>query len=151
MSERSASSYAGDLTPQDAYQLLKDTPEALLVDVRTRAEWTFVGFADLSAENKQSLLVEWQQFPAMDVNASFVGEVEAQAAQAVGSDLSKDAPLLFLCRSGVRSMSAAAAMTAAGYTRCFNVLEGFEGDLDEHHHRGQSGGWKARGLPWVQR
>lgn len=139
-------SYAGDLSPQDAFKLLEQESSAQLVDVRTLPEWSFVGFADLSALGKEPLFVEWQMFPSMDVNPSFTSGVEENLKSA-----DKNAPLLFLCRSGVRSIAAATAMAEFGYSQCFNVLEGFEGDLDSKHHRGQQGGWKVRGLPWRQR
>lgn len=152
-------SYAGDLAPEEAFELLGSEVSAALIDVRTQAEWNFVGTADLAPCNKASLLVEWQRYPAMEVNEGFVAEVEAALNMAApgneipgrdtpGSD--KERSLLFLCRSGVRSIAAAETMTGAGYAKCFNVTEGFEGSLDAEGHRGM-GGWKARGLPWRQR
>jgi rhodanese-related sulfurtransferase len=140
----SASDYAGDLSVQDAWALLKSDPSARLVDVRTRAEWSFVGLPDLSSLGGDVALVEWQMFPAMQVNPDFV----AATQQAVGAD--KAAPVLFLCRSGARSRSAAVALTAAGYAKAYNVAGGFEGDLDSERHRGHRNGWKAAGLPWKQ-
>jgi rhodanese-related sulfurtransferase len=136
--------YAGDLSVQDAFALLKADPAANLVDVRTQAEWNFVGLPDLSGLGREAALIEWQMFPTMQVNPDFV----AATVEAVGAN--KDAPVLFLCRSGARSRSAAVALTAAGYTRAYNVAGGFEGDLDGTRHRGQKNGWKAAGLPWRQ-
>jgi rhodanese-related sulfurtransferase len=101
----------------------------------------------LSSIGKRPVLVEWQDFPASRVNQAFVDRV-TEALTAIGAN--KDSELLFLCRSGGRSLSAARAMTAAGYTRCRNVADGFEGPLDPNRHRGSLGGWKARRLPWVQ-
>src|ERR1700710_790068 len=133
--------YAGDLSAQEAWALLESEPKAQLVDVRTQAEWNFVGLPDVSSLGRDVALVEWQMFPAMQVNPDFV------AATAAAADADKDAPVLFLCRSGARSRSAAIALTRAGYTRAYNVAGGFEGDLDAERHRGQRNGWKASGLP----
>ncbi len=118
--------------------------KAQLVDVRTTAEWNFVGLPDLSGLGREPHLVEWQMFPTMQPNPAFV----PTTAAAVGAD--KDAPVLFLCRSGARSRAAAIALTRAGYSRAYNIAGGFEGDLDGERHRGHSNGWKATGLPWKQ-
>lgn len=143
--------YAGNLSPQDAFGLLTSDASARLVDVRTNAEWAFVGYVDLSACGKAPLFVEWQSFPTMQRNAGFVADVEAGCAKSNGDvAISKDAPLLFLCRSGVRSKAAADEMARHGYTQCLNVTEGFEGDLDQERRRGGMSGWKVRGLPWSQ-
>lgn len=136
--------YAGDLTPAQAWDLLAADPRAVLVDVRTRAEWAYVGVPDLGGLGKEPLFVSWQVFPDMRVNEDFCRQVAAVGA-------GPDTPLLFLCRSGVRSRSAAIAMTAAGFTCCYNVGTGFEGDRDEARHRATVGGWKVDGLPWMQR
>jgi rhodanese-related sulfurtransferase len=136
-----ASDYAGDLSVTEAWALLETEPGARLVDVRTRAEWSFVGVPDLAPLGREVELVEWQTFPSMQVNPGFVSD-------AAGSD--KTAPVLFLCRSGARSRSAAIAMTQAGYSRAYNIAGGFEGDLDGERHRGRKNGWKAAGLPWKQ-
>ena len=136
--------YAGDLSAEDAWTLLKSDPKAVLVDVRTRAECSFVGLPDLGPLGRDVALVEWQMFPAMQVNPGFVADTTAAA----GPD--KTVPVLFLCRSGARSRSAAIALTQAGYTKAYNVAGGFEGDLDGERHRGTRNGWKAAGLPWKQ-
>lgn len=135
--------YAGDIEPADAWDLLGRDPRALMIDVRTRAEWTFVGVPDLSSLGKRIQLVEWQQFPDMARNMGFEDEVRAL-------EMDGDAPLLFLCRSGQRSRMAAMVMTGAGFTHCYNVASGFEGDADAERQRGRLSGWKASGLPWVQ-
>ena len=137
--------YAGDVTPAEAWRVLEANPDAVLVDVRTRAEWSFVGLADLSGLGKEPVLMEWQQFPTMAANAGFVADLSAALGAA-----RKAAPVLFLCRSGARSRAAAIAMTAAGFGRCFNIAGGFEGDLDGERHRGRQNGWKAAALPWAQ-
>ncbi len=135
--------YSGDISVEEAWRQLGDNASAILVDVRTAAEWNFVGAPDLSGLGKQTVSVSWQTLPKMEQNPAFVEEVRAQASDT-------DASLLFLCRSGARSKAAAIAMTAAGYSKCFNVAGGFEGDLDGDRHRGVAGGWKAAGLPWIQ-
>jgi rhodanese-related sulfurtransferase len=135
--------YAGDVDVVTAWEGVKSTANAVLVDVRTQAEWNFVGVPDLSSAEKQPVLVEWQVFPTMDLNASFVDAVSAAAPD-------KSAPIYFLCRSGARSKSAAIAMTQAGYAECYNIAQGFEGPHDAEQHRGATDGWKARGLPWIQ-
>ena len=135
--------YAGDLKPAEAWALLEREQGAELIDVRTDAEWSFVGRPDLSALGKQVRLVPWLFFPTGEQNTDFVRQLES-------TGLAKDQPLLFICRSGQRSAFAAAAMTAAGYGPCYNVAEGFEGDHDREGHRGRLGGWKTAGLTWVQ-
>lgn len=139
--------YGGDKTPKEAWETLASEPGAILVDVRTTAEWSFVGVPDLSQTKGLLLRVEWQSYPSMQVNPAFVDTLD-QAIEAAGADA--DAPIFFLCRSGARSAAAAAAMTEAGYSRCFNVAGGFEGARDAEGHRGTVEGWKADGLPWVQ-
>lgn len=142
-----AAHYAGDVLPSEAWRVLNQTPSAQLVDVRTSAEWSFVGLPDLSPLGRRPLLAEWQSYPDMAVNTDFVAETEA-ALSAAG--IAKDAPIFVLCRSGARSRSAAAALTKAGYSAAFNVAHGFEGDPDGEGHRGSLNGWKADNLPWRQ-
>ncbi len=139
--------YHADATPEEAWEILSGEPGAALVDVRTTAEWTYVGLPDVSATKAPLLRVEWQTYPSNEVNPAFVETVE-EALRRTGS--SPEVPILFLCRSGVRSAAAAAAMTAAGYSRCYNIAGGFEGRRDENGHRGSVEGWKAANLPWVQ-
>lgn len=127
-------------------QLEKDTGSAL-IDVRTRAEWAFVGLPDLAEIGKRVLTVEWQTSPESKIDAGFA-ERMAQALDAAGAN--KDTELFFICRSGARSRMAAEAMARAGYRRCRNVADGFEGPLDANRHRGRVAGWKASGLAWVQ-
>ncbi len=147
MSSSTTGGYAGDKSAAETYQDLSDKPAAILIDVRTHAEWTFVGIPDIRALDREPVLVEWQQFqgqgPAPDFVANLSAELEQRGA-------APDSPLYFLCRSGARSRSAAIAMTQTGYAHCFNVSDGFEGALDEDGHRGTVGGWKHSALPWVQ-
>jgi rhodanese-related sulfurtransferase len=142
----SGSGYAGDLSPQETWDFLAREKAAQLVDVRTEAEWNFVGVPDLSGQGRQAILTEWQRYPAAP-NANFMQEVEQALKR---TNYQKGAPLFFLCRSGARSRAAAVAMTAAGYGPCFNIKDGFEGALDTERHRGKAAGWKAEGLPWIQ-
>ncbi len=135
--------YAGDVTPQEAYAAVRDDPRAVLVDVRTAAEWAYVGTPLLDGVGKQALLVEWLRFPGGQVNAHFLDDLRA------AGDLGPGTPLYFLCRSGVRSRAAAAAATAAGLGPAYNILDGFEGEHDAEGHRTVSG-WKVAGLPWRQ-
>lgn len=135
--------YSGDISVEETWRRLGDETSAVLVDVRTAAEWNFVGAPDLSGMGKQAVRVSWQTLPKMENNPTFLEQVRAQVTDT-------NASLLFLCRSGARSQAAAIAMTAAGYSKCFNVAGGFEGDLDGDRHRGVTGGWKAAGLPWIQ-
>jgi rhodanese-related sulfurtransferase len=129
------------------WSTLQGNPRSQLVDVRTRAEWTYVGIPDLGALGKRAVLVEWQTFPDQSVDPRFADRL-AQELQALGVQLDDD--LFFICRSGSRSLAAAKAMASAGYRACHNVSEGFEGPLDDDRHRGTLSGWKATGLPWQQ-
>ena len=139
----------GEMTPDEAWNRLKSDETARLIDVRTRAEWGFVGVPDVQELEQTPIFIEWSTYPDMSVNPAFVAEVE----EAIGSE--NPGPLLFLCRSGVRSLHAATAVTeyfaqAGKSVTCVNVLEGFEGDVDASGHRGSQNGWKARGLAWRQ-
>ena len=133
-----------NINPRDVYDALCSDPAAQLVDVRTDAEWTYVGLADLGAAGKQPALIPWQIFPAMQVNTAFIDQLKAAGA-------TPDHALYFICRSGVRSLAAAQAAIEAGFPRAYNVADGFEGPPDAAGHRGQMAGWKADGLPWRQR
>ena len=106
--------YAGDILPQEAWEILETRVDAVLVDVRTRPEWSFVGLPDLSALSMQPRLISWQVYPDMDLNSRFVEELSALGVATA-------APLLFLCRSGGRSRAAAIAATASGYQACYNI------------------------------
>lgn len=134
--------HAGDVTPEDAYAALAADPEAVLVDVRTQAEWVFVGTPDLSPLGKRPLLLEWQR-PDGSVNRGFVDDLRR-------AGVDEDDPVYFICRSGARSAAAAQAATAAGFDRAYNVAHGFEGPPDAARHRGTVAGWKVSGLPWTQ-
>jgi len=135
--------YAGDIGPKKAWEILQRDPDACLVDVRTEAEWRYVGLPKLDELDKPTHCVGWQLFPDNRLNDRFTEEVKAQGVR-------PDQTVLLICRSGQRSRNAAIALTAAGFRCCYNVAEGFEGDKDAAGHRGTVGGWKVAGLPWGQ-
>lgn len=137
-------SYAGDITPLEAWKLLSDNPQAVLVDVRTDAEWRFVGVPDLSGLGRDVVYVEWNKSNGQH-NNNFLAELRDK----VPFTGEGERPVVFLCRSGNRSIGAAEVATEAGYTPSYNVLDGFEGQLDARGHRGETG-WRAVGLPWKQ-
>jgi len=129
--------YFGAVLPAEADALLKSLPNAQLIDVRTRAEWDYVGRVP------GSILIEWNSYPSGARNPAFLEQLRAATPD-------PKTPLLFICRSGQRSDAAARAAAAAGYGMAFNVLEGFEGARDADGHRGTLGGWRKASLPWVQ-
>ena len=128
--------YDGALLPVEAFEILNVSAAAVLVDVRTRAELDWVGFVP------GALHIEWQDYPACQRNESFIDLLRQSVAE--------DALVMFLCRSGARSHSAACLASAAGFASCYNVLYGFEGERDAQGHRNQMNGWRAAGLPWKQ-
>lgn len=128
--------YHGALTPQEAYAILTMAPQARLVDVRARAEW------DLTGVIPGAVQIEWQTYPGWHPNPYFL----QQFRQA----LDPEALVMFICRSGGRSHKAAEAATQAGYSECYNVIEGYEGDRDKESQQRNLNGWKKAGLPWVQ-
>lgn len=134
-------SQPADLSPKQAWERLETDPETVLVDVRTRAEWSFVGIPDLTGLGKQVVPIEWTTFPDGAANPHFLDELRSVVPQ--------DKHVLFICRSGARSSAAAATAGAAGYESVTNVMEGFEGALDADGHRADDG-WKQAGLPWRQ-
>ena len=137
--------YAGDVSCADAWDALQNESDALLVDVRTQVEWQLIGKPDLSALNKEPFYLQWVTMQG--VNKNFLEELKAGLEE---RGVPKDAPIYFMCQSGGRSKMAAMQLTAEGYTRCYNMHEGFEGELDEHQHRNSISGWKVAGLPWTQ-
>ena len=133
-----------NVSPRAVYEALREDKQARLVDVRTDAEWAFVGLPDLSEVGQEPVLIPWQVYPTMQVNGSFADHLRQ-------AGLAPEHKIYFLCRSGVRSVSAARAAAAAGFPHVFNVADGFEGPPDEDGHRGVTAGWKADSLPWQQR
>jgi rhodanese-related sulfurtransferase len=141
MSDRAVKS----LTPQQAWQMLQDDPRALLVDIRSTMEYLFVGHPTGAVH------VAWIDEPDWIVNPHFETEIrKLLLGGAVCSDESPCAPIILICRSGKRSLEAGKTLLDGGVQNVFHVNEGFEGDLDEHHHRSTIGGWRHRGLPWEQ-
>ena len=128
--------YPGALTPAETWQVMQLAPGAKLVDVRTRAELDWVGRVPGAVE------IEWKSYPSMQENPNFLAQLKHQ--------VDPEALVLFICRSGVRSDSAARLATSAGYANCYNVLEGFEGDKDANNQRNRIGGWRLASLPWYQ-
>lgn len=133
-----------DIGPKATYELLSQEADTALVDVRTDAEWNFVGLPDLSSIGKQPLLIPWQIYPGMQVNGHFADQLRK-------AGLTPLHKIFFICRSGARSLAAGQAAQAAGFPHAFNVADGFEGPVDGEGHRGTVAGWKADGLPWRQR
>jgi len=126
-----------NLVPQEAWNVLQRNAAAVLVDVRTKVEHAFVGHPPGAVH------IAWKEAPDWQVNSQFVAEVKKVAPEV-------NAPVLLLCRSGQRSVDAAKALENAGYQHLVNIVDGFEGPLDEHKHRGNLGGWRFCGLPWEQ-
>ncbi|MGR9045924.1 MAG: rhodanese-like domain-containing protein [Gammaproteobacteria bacterium] len=126
-----------NLDPKQAWQLMQQNSKAVLVDVRTKMEHTYVGHPP------GAIPIPWKEFPDWQLNPAFVDEVKKVATNV-------NAPVLLLCRSGQRSLDAAKELEASGYQHLVNIVEGFEGPLDEQKHRGNLGGWRFHGLPWEQ-
>lgn len=127
--------YAGEVTPRETYQL-SSSSDVKIIDVRSQFEHRYIGHIP------GSTLIPWKHWPSGQFNEQFVEILQQQC--------SRDEIVLFLCRSGVRSHAAAALAAKAGFGQAFNILEGFEGDLDAHQQRGRVGGWRCAGLPWIQ-
>lgn len=128
--------YEGALFPREAYEILQSAPGAKMVDVRSRAELDWVG------KFPNATVIEWASYPGMNHNPHFIAQLEQQ--------VDRESLVIFVCRSGGRSHHAAIAATQAGYADCYNMLEGFEGDMNPLKHRNTIGGWRAAGLPWEQ-
>lgn len=134
--------------PEEAWEGLKSDPKSVLVDVRTIAEWDYVGEPVLDSIGKEMLKVEWMEFPEMTRNEYFAEEVLSQFDE-------DPSVVYFICRSGRRSEAAVIKLRekvieTGQNMRIVNVSEGFEGDHDADRHRGKVNGWKVRGLPWKQ-
>ncbi len=133
-----------NVPPARVWEALIADPDAQLVDVRTDAEWNFVGLPDLAEAGKQPVLIPWQVYPGMQLNGAFAEHLRH-------AGLTPANKLYFLCRSGARSHAAARAAQQAGFPHAHNIADGFEGSTDAEGHRGTVSGWKAEGLPWRQR
>jgi rhodanese-related sulfurtransferase len=137
--------HPGSLTPQQAWQMLEEDPQAILVDIRSTMEYLFVGHP------KGAVHVPWIDEPDWTVNPHFETEIrKLLLGGAVCTRENPCAPVILICRSGKRSLEAGKALVAGGLSSVYHVDEGFEGELDEHHHRSTKGGWRFRGLPWEQ-
>ena len=133
-----------NVPPALVWEALRTEPRAQLVDVRTDAEWNFVGVPDLASAGKQAVLVSWQVYPSMQQNPTFTDQLKE-------AGFTPEHHIYFICRSGQRSHAAAQAAQKAGFPHAYNVADGFEGAADAKGHRGVAAGWKAEGLPWRQR
>lgn len=133
------------LTPRQAYDLLQANARAILIDVRSNMEFLFVGHP------KGAIHIPWIDEPDWDINPNFVRQIrELMLGGIICDDDSGCAPIILICRSGKRSVEAGNLLIEAGFKDVYNVLDGFEGELDEHHHRSTLGGWRFEGLPWEQ-
>ncbi|MFT5703792.1 MAG: rhodanese-related sulfurtransferase [Rickettsiales bacterium] len=137
------------ITAPEAWKILETNSESILIDVRTREEIDFVGFTHLSKINAKTIFLPWKQYPQMSMDATFTDKLEALIAEIFPSNPTKT-NLLFLCRSGGRSLESAMFMDDLGYENCYNITDGFEGSHDEFEQRGKINGWKAKNLPWKQ-
>ena len=127
------------LEPQEAHAFLQKNPDAVFIDCRSEMEFMFVGHP------VGAMMVPWYDGAEWDLNPHFVGQVKKLA----GANFQKR-PIVLICRSGNRTVEAGNTLEAAGFQRVVNVLHGFEGDLDENHHRNSKNGWRVAGLPWQQ-
>ena len=126
-----------NLNPQEAWDFLQTNTDAILVDVRTKIEHGFVG------HHMNAIHIAWKEAPAWQINPNFISDIERIVTN-------KDTPVLLLCRSGQRSLEAAKVLEDIGFTRLVNIIDGFEGPLDQNNHRGNLGGWRFNNLPWIQ-
>ena len=129
--------YSGAMTPPEAHNFLQTVDNAVLIDVRTKPELQYVGRLYKAVE------IEWMSWPDMHVNEEFINQLKA-------TGMTEDQPVLFICRSGVRSHNAALTAQANGFQQVYNVIEGFEGDPDAEQRRSKVNGWRYHGLPWYQ-
>ena len=133
------------LSPQEAWQMIQDEPRSILVDVRSDMEYLFVGHP------VGAIHIPWIDYPDWNLNPNFVTEIRKLVLGGVCHEAAgSSAPVLLICRSGKRSLEAGNLLIKEGFCDVYNIAEGFEGDLDEHHHRGSKGGWRFHGLPWEQ-
>jgi len=126
------------LTPKQTDEFLHQHADAVFVDCRSEMEFLFVGHP-LGA-----IMIPWNDGPDWDINPHFVGQVKKAAGHTT------HCPIVLICRSGNRSVDAGLELEKAGFSEVYNVLYGFEGELDENHRRGLQNGWRHDGLPWEQ-
>ncbi len=132
------------ISPQQAWEICQQDPRALLVDIRSSMEYLFVGHPEGAVH------VPWIDEPDWEVNPNFVTEIRKLILGGIVDEDDSGVPVILICRSGKRSKEAGEALVEAGIHHVYNIDEGFEGDLDEHHHRSSVGGWRFHGLPWQQ-
>ena len=132
------------INPEQAWQLLQDDPKAILVDVRSNMEFLFVGHPTGAVH------IPWIDEPDWDINPDFVRQIQKLVLGGLSHSGKGNVPIVLICRSGKRSLEAGLALIEHGFNNVYNIDEGFEGELDEHHHRSSTGGWRFHGLPWEQ-
>lgn len=133
------------LKPREAWQLIQDIPKALLIDVRSHMEFLFIGHPS------GALNIPWIDEPDWKVNPHFVRDVRQLLLGGLARENGgQNVPVLLICRSGKRSREAGELLLQNGFTDVYNIADGFEGELDDHHHRSTLGGWRHEGLPWEQ-
>lgn len=133
------------ITPQQAWKMLQENPRTVLVDVRSHMEYLFIGHPS------GAINIPWIDEPEWKINAHFATEVRRLILGGISThDEMGSVPVVLICRSGKRSLDAGEVLIKDGFTNVYNVVEGFEGELDEHHHRSAVGGWRFHGLPWEQ-
>ncbi len=132
------------ISPKEAWDLLQHNPKCLFIDVRSHMEYLFIGHP------KGAIHIPWIDEPDWEVNPHFVREVRQLILGGLASASHQSVPVMLICRSGKRSQEAGEHLVEAGFTEVYNILDGFEGELDDDHHRSTLGGWRFEGLPWEQ-
>ena len=131
------------ISSKQCFERLSKESSSYLVDVRTKPEWLFVGLPDLQSLQKKTICVSWNVYPNMEINVNFESEI-------LESGINKQDVIFLICRSGNRSSDAAEFLTSRGFANCFNVKDGFEGEIGPNHQRSTINGWKYSKLPWKQ-
>ena len=132
-----------NITSIECFNKLSEISNSYLIDIRTKPEWEFIGVPDLSSLNKKTIFISWHMYPEMKINSLFENQITE-------SNIKKNDNLFLICRSGNRSSDAAEFLTSRGFSNCFNVEDGFEGEIGPHHQRSTINGWKYCKLPWKQ-
>ncbi len=135
--------------PNDAYQILQNNQNSILIDVRTNFEWETVGIVDYLSFCNPALFISWQNYPDMQIDPDFLVKLESSLNEKLSSikNYKNSADLIFLCRTGIRSNAAAELCLKNGYSNLFNIINGFEGDSNQQGQRSLINGWKAQNLP----
>ena len=132
-----------NITSIECFNKLSEISNSYLIDIRTKPEWEFIGVPDLSSLNKKTIFISWHMYPEMKINSLFENQITEL-------NIKKNDNLFLICRSGNRSSDAAGFLTSRGFTNCFNVKDGFEGEIGPNHQRSTINGWKYCKLPWKQ-